>query len=113
MIRRKVRYTDNEGPQQKKSPWHYATMIVLIVVFAICTVSMQGCAAPKSREHVAILEWQTEGHHVYDVENGVEHFVKCEGGLKYIGINRPATATQDGYYNVVGPIDTCTGEDNE
>ena len=110
--RRYIRYADSEDePRQKKSAWHHFFMVVLIVMFAITTVSMQGCAAPKSREHRAILEWQAEGHHTYKVEDGLEYFVKCEGGLKYIGVHRSATAGVDGFYDVVGPIDACTGEE--
>ena len=110
--RRYIRYaSDQNEPKQKKSAWHHFFMIVLIVMFAFTAMSMQGCAAPKSREHQAILDWQVEGHHVYNVEDGIEYFVKCEGGRKYIGVSRPATATEDGYYNVVGPIDYCTGEE--
>jgi hypothetical protein len=113
MIRRRryIRYAEDNEPKQKKSAWHYAFMVVLIVMFAITTVSMQGCAAPKSRQHRAIEQWQQEGHYTYKVEDGIEYFVKCEGGRKYIGVHRPATADVDGYYDVVGPIDVCTGEE--
>ena len=113
-MRHRLRRTDNsKEPMQKKSAWHYFFMIVLIVVFAVTTVSMQGCAASKSREHRAILAWQTEGHHVYRKEGINEYFVKCEGGRKYIGLSRQATADEPGYYNQVGPIDYCTGEKSE
>jgi len=93
--------SENEQPQ-KKSAWHYFFVVVLIIMFAITTVSMQGCAAPKSREHLDILQWQAEGQHVYKVENGVEYFVRCDYGLKYLGTSRTN--------EVIGPIDTCKGE---
>ena len=78
-------------------------MIVLIVVFAVTTVSMQGCAASKSHEHRAVLEHQTEGRLVYREADGIEYFVECRYGLKYVG----SSVSEE----VIGPIDYCTGEE--
>ena len=83
-------------------------LLFLIAVFLL----LQGCAAPKSKEHLAIMNWQEEGHHVYRTNGSIEYFVKCEGGLKYIGYNVQATESQQGLYEVVGPVDHCEVEDD-
>lgn len=83
-----------------------------VIIAALLLVG--GCAATKSREQREILEWNTEGYHVYKVENGVEYFVKCEGGLKYIGVNRFVDIDGfNGFYESYGPIDKCVEEDDE
>lgn len=103
MIRRKIRYSNSSEPTQKKSAWHYLIMVVLIVVFAVTTVSMQGCAAPKSRQFRAIEEHQVEGRLVYREEDGVQYYVECENGLKYIS----STVAEER----IGPVAVCEGEE--
>ena len=91
--------------------------IRIFVIFAVllllgaALLTLGGCAAPKSKEQRAILEWNEEGHHIYRKNGSIEYFVKCENGLKYIGYNVPATATQQGLYEVVGPVDACIEEE--
>ena len=108
MIRKRyVRYSKDDAPAQKKSAWHYMFMVVLIVMFAITTVSMQGCAGQSAKQR-AITEWQTEGHYVYAVDdNGKEYFVRCANGQKFVGFWIPET----GHYQLYGPMDACTGEE--
>lgn len=109
MIRRRryIRYaSDQNEPKQKKSAWHYLFMVVLIVMFALTTVSMQGCAGQSAKQQ-AITEWQTEGHYVYAVEDDREYFVRCANGEKYVGYWIPET----GHYQLYGPMDICTGEE--
>jgi hypothetical protein len=80
-------------------------MVVLIVMFALTTVSMQGCAS-QSEKRRAIMQWQTEGHHVYRVEDDREYFVRCTDGEKFVGFWIPET----GYYQAYGPVDVCYEE---
>lgn len=108
MIRRRLKYTDKDaGTQKRKSAWHYLFMVVLIMMFALTTVSMQGCAGQSAKQR-AITEWQTEGHYVYAVDdNGKEYFVRCANGQKFVGFWIPET----GHYQLYGPMDACTGEE--
>ena len=86
-------------------------MRTLLIIAALALIV--GCATAVSKEHQVILDWNTEGHHTYRVKDGVDYFVKCEGGLKYVGYNIPATGTQDGMYQVIGPVDVCEEKDSE
>ena len=70
-------------------------LLLLLVVVA-------GCAAPKSREHRAILQHQVEGRVVYREADGIQYYVECEHGLKYIG----SSANEER----IGPVDVCKGE---
>ena len=62
-----------------------------------------GCSAPKSREHRTILDHQVEGQVVYREVDGVQYYVECEYGFKYLS----STASDER----IGPVDTCDGEE--
>ena len=103
MIRRRryIRYAEDNEPRQKKSAWHHFFMIVLIVMFTFTALSMQGCATtPEQR---AIDNWQQEGRLVYREEDGVQYYVECEYGLKYLSSTNAEVR--------IGPVDTCKGEE--
>jgi hypothetical protein len=49
------------------------------------------------------MEHQVEGRLVYREVDGVQYYVECEYGLKYLS----STATDER----IGPVDTCKGEE--
>lgn len=78
-------------------------MIVLIVMFVITSMSMQGCSAPKTKAHRLIMEHQTEGRLVYREDDGVQYYVECEYGFKYLS----SSVAEER----IGPIDQCVEEE--
>lgn len=74
--------------------------LVLLVLLVLT-----GCASQSAKQR-AILEWQTEGHHVYRVSGDREYFVRCTNGEKFVGFWIPET----GYYQAYGPMGICSGE---
>ena len=63
-------------------------------------VMLVGCATtPEQR---AIDNWQQEGRLVYREEDGVQYYVECEYGLKYLSSTNAEVR--------IGPVDTCKGE---
>lgn len=71
-------------------------LIILLVIIA-------GCSLPKSREHRTIMDHQAEGKQVYREVDGVQYYVECEYGFKYLS----STASDER----IGPVDTCEDED--
>ena len=66
-------------------------------------VAIGGCGASKSREFRAIEEHQVEGRLVYREKDGVQYYVECENGLKYIS----STIAEER----IGPVAVCEGEE--
>lgn len=78
-------------------------VVLLFLVMAL--LSMQGCSAPRTKAHRAVMEHQVEGQLVYREVDGVKYYVECEYGFKYLS----STASNER----IGPVDTCEGEEEE
>jgi hypothetical protein len=78
-------------------------VVLLFLVMAL--LSMQGCSAPRTKAHRAVMEHQVEGQLVYREVDGVKlkYYVECEYGFKYLS----STASNER----IGPVDTCEGEE--
>ena len=80
-----------------------AMNFMLLLFLAVVLFSVPGCSAPKTKAHRLVMEHQVEGQLVYREVDGVQYYVECEYGFKYLS----STASDER----IGPVDTCEGEE--
>lgn len=86
--------------------WARIVMNFLLLIFIVVAASfMAGCSVPKTKAQRAVMEHQTEGRLVYREVDGVQYYVECEYGFKYLS----STASNER----IGPVDVCEGEEEE